>query len=176
MMGTSLDFDVDLEKGIVDCVNVYTQSPEKPLIPKSTDNKPPITGEEPTSPPKLLGRHCTGKANGGFVSVQYAGTPSASEPNGGYTGPGLAQRLPKYVVSNWLRRAELNAIFSKPLRELLSTESEVDDAALISIDSKGIDARVRQGAQEGHGVETLEEAKAALWKVMEKVKLNYLQK
>ncbi|KAJ4894193.1 Pyridoxamine 5'-phosphate oxidase family protein [Raphanus sativus] len=80
---------------------------------------------------------------------------------------------------------ELNAIFSKPLRELLSSESEVDDAALISIDSKGIDVRVRQGAQfnvqrlpfeEGHGVETLEEAKAALWKVMEKVKLNYFQK
>ncbi|WZY73092.1 hypothetical protein YC2023_005332 [Brassica napus] len=80
---------------------------------------------------------------------------------------------------------ELNAIFSKPLRELLSIESEVDDAALISIDSKGIDVRVRQGAQfsiqrlafeEGHGVETLEEAKAALWKVMENVKLNYLQK
>jgi hypothetical protein len=79
---------------------------------------------------------------------------------------------------------ELNAIFSKPLRELLSTESEVDDAALISIDSKGIDVRVRQGAQfniqrlafeEGHGVETLEEAKSALWKVLEKVKLN-LQK
>ncbi|KAH0943272.1 hypothetical protein HID58_002909 [Brassica napus] len=81
--------------------------------------------------------------------------------------------------------SELNAIFSKPLRELLSIESEVDDAALISIDSKGIDVRVRQGAQfniqrlafeEGHGVETLEEAKAALWKVMENVKLNYLQK
>ncbi|XP_018489154.1 uncharacterized protein LOC108859744 isoform X2 [Raphanus sativus] len=81
---------------------------------------------------------------------------------------------------------ELNAIFSKPLRELLSSaESEVDDAALISIDSKGIDVRVRQGAQfniqrlafeEGHGVETLEEAKAALWKVIEKVKLNYLPK
>ncbi|VVA98912.1 unnamed protein product [Arabis nemorensis] len=80
---------------------------------------------------------------------------------------------------------ELNAIFSKPLRELLSTESEVDDAALISIDSKGIDVRVRQGAQfsiqrlafeEGHGVETLEEAKSALWKVIEKVKLNYIQK
>ncbi|CAH8391206.1 unnamed protein product [Eruca vesicaria subsp. sativa] len=80
---------------------------------------------------------------------------------------------------------ELNAIFSKPLRELLSIESEVDDAALISIDSKGIDVRVRQGAQfnvqrlafeEGHGVETLEEAKAALRKVMDKVKLNYLQK
>ncbi|KAF8046312.1 hypothetical protein N665_3854s0005 [Sinapis alba] len=80
---------------------------------------------------------------------------------------------------------ELNAIFSKPLRELLSSESEVDDAALISIDSKGIDVRVRQGAQfniqrlafeEGHGVETLDEAKAALWKVIEKVKLNYLPK
>ncbi|KAJ4897731.1 Pyridoxamine 5'-phosphate oxidase family protein [Raphanus sativus] len=80
---------------------------------------------------------------------------------------------------------ELNAIFSKPLRELLSSESEVDDAALISIDSKGIDVRLRQGAQfniqrlafeEGHGVETLEEAKAALWKVIEKVKLNYLPK
>ncbi|KAG2243116.1 hypothetical protein Bca52824_095049 [Brassica carinata] len=79
---------------------------------------------------------------------------------------------------------ELNAIFSKPLRELLSTESEVDDAALISIDSRGIDVRVRQGAQfniqrlafeEGHGVETLEEAKAALWKVMEKVKLLFAE-
>uniref|UniRef100_A0A2N9J3M2 CREG-like beta-barrel domain-containing protein n=1 Tax=Fagus sylvatica TaxID=28930 RepID=A0A2N9J3M2_FAGSY len=42
---------------------------------------------------------------------------------------------------------ELNAIFSKPLKELLSIESEVDDAALISIDSKGTDIRVRQGAQ-----------------------------
>ncbi|KAF3432544.1 hypothetical protein FNV43_RR27284 [Rhamnella rubrinervis] len=68
---------------------------------------------------------------------------------------------------------ELNVLFSKPLKELLSTESEVDDAALISIDSKGTDIRVRQGAQfniqrisfeDGHSVETLEEAKAALWK------------
>lgn len=42
---------------------------------------------------------------------------------------------------------ELNAIFSKPLKELLSLETEVDDAALISIDSKGTDVRVRQGAQ-----------------------------
>ncbi|KAL5213478.1 hypothetical protein ABZP36_024325 [Zizania latifolia] len=42
---------------------------------------------------------------------------------------------------------ELNAMYSKPLKELLSTEGEVDDAALISIDSKGIDIRVRQGAQ-----------------------------
>ncbi|KAL4629055.1 hypothetical protein ACB092_05G281500 [Castanea dentata] len=72
---------------------------------------------------------------------------------------------------------ELNAIFSKPLKELLSAESEVDDAALISIDSKGTDIRVRQGAQfniqrisfeEGHAVETLEEAKAALWKLINK--------
>ncbi|XP_010519270.1 PREDICTED: uncharacterized protein LOC104798773 isoform X2 [Tarenaya hassleriana] len=80
---------------------------------------------------------------------------------------------------------ELNAIFSKPLRELLSTESEVDDAALISIDSKGIDIRVRQGAQfniqrlpfdEGCGVETVEEAKSALWKVIKKGKVHNLQK
>ncbi|ESQ30320.1 hypothetical protein EUTSA_v10011555mg [Eutrema salsugineum] len=80
---------------------------------------------------------------------------------------------------------ELNTIFSKPLRELLSTESEVDDAAIISIDSKGIDIRVRQGAQfniqrlafeEILGVETLEEAKSALWKVIEKGKLHNLQK
>ncbi|VAI86281.1 unnamed protein product [Triticum turgidum subsp. durum] len=42
---------------------------------------------------------------------------------------------------------ELNAIFSKPLREFMSAEGEVDDAALISVDSKGIDIRVRQGAQ-----------------------------
>jgi len=42
---------------------------------------------------------------------------------------------------------ELNAIFSKPLREVLSSEGEIDDAALISVDSKGIDIRVRQGAQ-----------------------------
>lgn len=41
----------------------------------------------------------------------------------------------------------MNAIFSKPLREFLSSEGEVDDAALISVDSKGIDIRVRQGAQ-----------------------------
>ncbi|KAF8392810.1 hypothetical protein HHK36_021047 [Tetracentron sinense] len=72
---------------------------------------------------------------------------------------------------------ELNAIFSKPLKELLSTESEIDDAALISIDSKGTDIRVRQGAQfniqrlsfeVGHEVETLEEAKAALQKLISK--------
>ncbi|KAG6667263.1 hypothetical protein I3843_01G081800 [Carya illinoinensis] len=80
---------------------------------------------------------------------------------------------------------ELNAIFSKPLKELLSTETEVDDAALISIDSKGIDIRVRQGAQfniqrisfeEGHAVETLEEAKAALWKLVHKGRVCNLQK
>lgn len=38
-------------------------------------------------------------------------------------------------------------MFSKPLKELLSEEIEVDDAALISIDSRGTDVRVRQGAQ-----------------------------
>ncbi|KAK6911161.1 hypothetical protein RJ641_023254 [Dillenia turbinata] len=70
---------------------------------------------------------------------------------------------------------ELNAMFSKPLKKLLSAEAEVDDAALISIDSKGTDIRVRQGAQfniqrlsfeEGHEVETLEEAKSALRKLI----------
>ncbi|XP_010544169.1 PREDICTED: uncharacterized protein LOC104816868 [Tarenaya hassleriana] len=82
---------------------------------------------------------------------------------------------------------ELNGIFSKRLRQLLSTESEVDDAALISIDSRGIDIRVRRGAQfniqrlsfeEGHVVETLEEAKAALQEVIKKKgqKLQNLQK
>ncbi|KAF3519933.1 hypothetical protein DY000_02059980 [Brassica cretica] len=78
---------------------------------------------------------------------------------------------------------ELNAIFSKPLRELLSTESEVDDAAIISVDSKGIDIRVRQGAkfniqrlafEESLGVETLEDAKSALRKVIEKGKVHNL--
>ncbi|KAI4329449.1 hypothetical protein L6164_021712 [Bauhinia variegata] len=80
---------------------------------------------------------------------------------------------------------ELNAIFSKPLKELLSMETEVDDAAFISIDSKGTDIRVRQGAQfniqrisfdEGQSVETLEEAKAALWKLIHKGKVYNLQK
>ncbi|XP_039052429.1 uncharacterized protein LOC120194099 [Hibiscus syriacus] len=81
---------------------------------------------------------------------------------------------------------ELNATFSKPLRKLLlSTEAEVDDAALISIDSKGIDIRVRQGAQfnvqrlsfeEGQAVETLEEAKAALWNVIKKGQVHNLKK
>ncbi|XP_027122630.1 uncharacterized protein [Coffea arabica] len=80
---------------------------------------------------------------------------------------------------------ELNAIFSKPLKELLCQEVEVDDAALISIDSKGTDIRVRQGAQfniqrisfeEGHSAETLEEAKAALWKLINKGRLYNLHK
>ncbi|XP_047967193.1 uncharacterized protein LOC125211440 isoform X2 [Salvia hispanica] len=81
---------------------------------------------------------------------------------------------------------ELNAIFSKPLRELLSKEAEeVDDAAFISIDSKGVDIRVRQGAQfnvqrisfeDGQGVETLEEAKRALWRLMNGGRMQNLQK
>ncbi|KAI3524884.1 hypothetical protein L1887_03552 [Cichorium endivia] len=70
---------------------------------------------------------------------------------------------------------ELNMIFSKPLKELLSSESEVDDVSLISIDSKGTDIRVRHGAQfsiqrlvfeEWHGIKTVEEAKAALRKLI----------
>ncbi|XP_057769752.1 uncharacterized protein LOC130989697 [Salvia miltiorrhiza] len=80
---------------------------------------------------------------------------------------------------------ELNAIFSKPLRELLSKETEVDDAAFISIDSKGVDIRVRQGAQfnvqrisfeDGQSVETLEEAKKALWRLMNGGQMHNLQK
>lgn len=79
---------------------------------------------------------------------------------------------------------ELNAAFSKPLKELLSAETEVDDAAIISLDSKGIDVRVRQGAQfniqrvtfeDGHTVETLEEAKTALRKVVKKGKVHNMQ-
>ncbi|KAJ6892790.1 hypothetical protein NC651_025870 [Populus alba x Populus x berolinensis] len=69
--------------------------------------------------------------------------------------------------------------------ELLSSDTEVDDAAFISIDSKGTDIRVRQGAQfniqrlsfeDGHAVETLEEAKAALWKLIDKGQVHSLQK
>nr|GEW90382.1 FMN-binding split barrel [Tanacetum cinerariifolium] len=72
---------------------------------------------------------------------------------------------------------ELNIMFSKPLKELFSLESEVDDVSLISIDSKGTDIRVRQGAQfniqrlvfeDWDGIKTLEEAKAALWKLVNK--------
>ncbi|KAI4325197.1 hypothetical protein MLD38_030615 [Melastoma candidum] len=79
---------------------------------------------------------------------------------------------------------ELNAIFSKPLKELLSMEGEVDDAALISIDSKGTDIRVRQGAQfsiqrisfeEGSAVETLEQAKAALCNLIDKGVVHNMQ-
>lgn len=70
---------------------------------------------------------------------------------------------------------ELNALFSKQLKEILSTEGEIDDAAFISIDSKGTDIRVRQGAQFNihrlsfeveHGVHTLEEAKKALQRIV----------
>ena len=42
---------------------------------------------------------------------------------------------------------ELNAKYSMLLRKVLNTELEVDDVALISIDSKGADIRVRQGVQ-----------------------------
>ncbi|WOL19020.1 hypothetical protein Cni_G27817 [Canna indica] len=72
---------------------------------------------------------------------------------------------------------ELNAIFSKPLKEMLSTKAEIDDAAFISVDSKGTDVRVRQGAQFNiqrisfeveHEVQTLDEAKAALENIITK--------
>ncbi|KAH7299980.1 hypothetical protein KP509_24G039200 [Ceratopteris richardii] len=71
----------------------------------------------------------------------------------------------------------LNARFSRRLRDCLSVENEVDDAALISIDSKGVDIRVRQGAQfnvqrlsfdVGHAVKTLDQAETALEKAMKK--------
>lgn len=80
---------------------------------------------------------------------------------------------------------ELNAIFSKPLKKLLSTEVEVDDAALISIDSRGTDVRVRQGAQfniqrisfeDGHAVETLDEAKSALQQLINNGQVYNFQK
>eukprot|EP00250_Pteridium_aquilinum_P001457 c11647_g1_i1 orf=48-1193(+) len=70
---------------------------------------------------------------------------------------------------------ELNAKFSRNLRDLLSVEDELDDAALISIDSKGVDVRVRQGAQfnvqrlsfeVGYAVETLNQAEAAVTKLL----------
>ncbi|XP_020578272.1 uncharacterized protein LOC110023293 [Phalaenopsis equestris] len=70
---------------------------------------------------------------------------------------------------------ELNEIFSKPLKEILSAEGEIDDAAFISIDSKGTNIRVRQGAkccihrlsfEVEDGVETLEEAKRALQRII----------
>ncbi|KAF8094202.1 hypothetical protein N665_0368s0039 [Sinapis alba] len=205
-MGMSLDFGCDLEKGILDCQNVYTQSPEKkPLLPMSSpDSKPVKTGEEtvgplespvqyakpglgrserkekrnksaskPPRPPRgpsldaadqklireiaelaMLKRarvermralkktreakaasassslgssvfatlltaifffllvfqglspradvssgesHFVGKSSDGFVPVQYAGNPSASEPDVGYGGPVIAQRLPNLL-------------------------------------------------------------------------------
>ncbi|KAG9154492.1 hypothetical protein Leryth_024650 [Lithospermum erythrorhizon] len=80
---------------------------------------------------------------------------------------------------------ELNVTFSKLLKELLSLESEVDDVALISIDSRGFDIRVRQGAQfnvqrisfeDGHSIETLEEAKAALRKMIDGGRVHNFQK
>jgi hypothetical protein len=42
---------------------------------------------------------------------------------------------------------ELNNTFSERLRNAFSADAEVDDAAFISIDSQGVDIRVRQGAQ-----------------------------
>lgn len=86
---------------------------------------------------------------------------------------------PDIIAANGAERTlkELNARFSRPLRDLLSVESEVDDAALISIDSKGIDIRVRQGAQfniqrlsfeVGHAIETLNQAETAVEKLLDR--------
>ncbi|OAE22516.1 hypothetical protein AXG93_2423s1020 [Marchantia polymorpha subsp. ruderalis] len=88
--------------------------------------------------------------------------------------------LPDVIAANGSEKTlqELNLKFSKPLREVLSVEAEVDDAALISIDSKGVDIRVRHGAQfnvqrlpfdEDHAVETLDQAIWALQKVLDDV-------
>ncbi|KAH7280328.1 hypothetical protein KP509_37G061700 [Ceratopteris richardii] len=66
---------------------------------------------------------------------------------------------------------DLNNTFSEHLRKALSSKFPVDDASFISIDSKGADVRVRQGAQynvrrlsfcKEESVENFEQAKAAL--------------
>ncbi|KAJ7525799.1 hypothetical protein O6H91_17G067300 [Diphasiastrum complanatum] len=86
---------------------------------------------------------------------------------------------PDAIVANGAEKTlkEMNNRFSRSLREILSVETEVDDAALISIDSKGTDIRVRQGAkfnvqrlsfEEGCAIETLEQAMIALQKVLDK--------
>ncbi|KAG1326865.1 hypothetical protein COCNU_01G007990 [Cocos nucifera] len=71
---------------------------------------------------------------------------------------------------------ELNAMFSKSLKEILSIGMELDAAAFISIDSRGTDIRVRHGAQFNirrlsfeveQGVQTLDEAKAALQRIID---------
>eukprot|EP00245_Coleochaete_scutata_P011545 TRINITY_DN4307_c0_g1_i2.p1 TRINITY_DN4307_c0_g1~~TRINITY_DN4307_c0_g1_i2.p1 ORF type:complete len:120 (+),score=24.44 TRINITY_DN4307_c0_g1_i2:349-708(+) len=69
---------------------------------------------------------------------------------------------------------ELNDRFSNELQRLMSDgDKAVDDACLISIDSKGADIRVRQGTRfnvqrvsfEDH-VETLDQAASALSKIV----------
>ncbi|CAA3024088.1 uncharacterized protein LOC111406412 [Olea europaea subsp. europaea] len=91
----------------------------------------------------------------------------------------------KITVNGGEQNMELNAIFSKPLKELLSKETDVDDAALVSIDSKGTDIRVRQGAQYnvqrisfevGRSVETLEEATEELSTLMGRGRVHNMQK
>ncbi|MCO5553396.1 hypothetical protein L7F22_006917 [Adiantum nelumboides] len=72
---------------------------------------------------------------------------------------------------------ELNNAFSERLRNALCSNSAVDDAAFISIDSKGTDVRVRQGAQynvrrlsfsKDFSVETVEQAMKALNAILKK--------
>eukprot|EP00850_Spirogloea_muscicola_P006242 SM000029S10537 [mRNA] locus=s29:593683:595479:- [translate_table: standard] len=68
---------------------------------------------------------------------------------------------------------ELNGRFSKSLRTFLSSREregkKLDDAALISIDSKGIDFNVqRVSFEEGSSVDTLEQAIVALSRILER--------
>lgn len=72
---------------------------------------------------------------------------------------------------------ELNNTFSERLRNAFSADLAVDDAAFISIDGKGTDVRVRQGAQynvqrlsfnEDFLVETIDQAVEALDAVLRK--------
>ncbi|KAG0571183.1 hypothetical protein KC19_6G217700 [Ceratodon purpureus] len=63
---------------------------------------------------------------------------------------------------------ELNETYSIPLREVLNTEVEVDDVALISIDIPISFNVQRVPFDEVHAVETLEQAKKALQKVLDR--------
>ena len=69
---------------------------------------------------------------------------------------------------------ELNNTFSERLRDAFSVDSEVDDAAFISIDSQGVDVRVRQGAQ-ASSVAVLFDAKLNLLKPVSRVSFSYLE-
>nr|VDD46126.1 unnamed protein product [Brassica oleracea] len=86
-MGMSLDFDVDLEKGILDCQNVYTKWPEKPSIPMCPDIKPVETGllENDASPVKCA----ISKPEWGRSERKEKRKKSASKPPRPPRGPSL---------------------------------------------------------------------------------------